>query len=71
MCVVQCGDSKQALPMTPILSFIESHGFRCIVRADLSQLTITVFIPFTSPHGNGYESVNVRTMSEARAALGY
>lgn len=56
-----------ALRLT-LCRFIAAHGFAPTPSTDGS---VTFAIPFTSAQGNGWETFTVRTMAEARAALGY
>lgn len=52
--------------LNSIYRFVRSHGF----RAEVTHV-VTVWIPYTSEHGNGEEKFTIRTMAEARNVLGY
>lgn len=52
--------------LNAIYRFVRSHGFRATITN-----VVTVWIPYTSPYGNGEETYTIRTMDQARKVLGY
>ena len=52
--------------LNAIYRFVREHGF----RAEVTDV-VRVWIPYTSDMGDGFDVEIIRTMSEARHALGY
>lgn len=58
---------QQAKRLNAIYRFVREHGF----RAEISDV-VRVWIPYTHETlGDGFDVETLRTMSEARYALGY